>query len=88
MYGGGGTKIGGYRIHYDTGVVPAGLRRVVAFGVIPELSEHPGAEDHTETGQGTVDVGVLVTGPPSRVHRLSLIHRRRAREGLRLGAPL
>ena len=26
------------------GVVPAGLRRLVAFGVIPELAKHPGAE--------------------------------------------
>ena len=51
---------GCYRQRRGTGVVPAGLRRVVAFGVIPELAEHPGAEDHTETGQGTVDAGVRV----------------------------
>ena len=56
----GALAAGCYRQRRGTGVVPAGLRRVVAFGVIPELAEHPGAEDHTETGQGTVDVGVRV----------------------------
>ena len=56
----GPLAAGCYRQRRGTGVVPAGLRRVVAFGVIPELAEHPGAEDHTETGQGTVDAGVRV----------------------------
>ena len=51
---------GCYRQRRGVGAVPAGLRRVVAFGVIPELAEHPGAEDHAETGQGTVDAGVRV----------------------------
>ena len=41
-------------------VIAPGLRRGVARGIIPELAEHPGAEDDTESGQGTVEGGVRV----------------------------
>ena len=34
--------------------------RGVAVRVVPELTEHPGAEDDTESWQGAVDVGVRV----------------------------
>lgn len=43
-----------------SGVVSARLGTVVAFGVVSELCEHPGAEDDTESWQGKVDVGVRV----------------------------
>ena len=32
----------------------------VAIRVVPELTEHPGAEDDTKSWQGAVDVGVRV----------------------------
>jgi hypothetical protein len=32
----------------------------VAFGVVPELCEHPGTEDDTKSWRGVVDVGVGV----------------------------
>jgi hypothetical protein len=34
--------------------------RCVAVRVVPELTEHPGAEDDTKSWQGEVDVGVRV----------------------------
>jgi hypothetical protein len=34
--------------------------RVVAVRVVPELTEHPGAEHNTKSWQGAVDVGVRV----------------------------
>jgi hypothetical protein len=38
----------------------AGLRMPIAGWVIPELADHPGAEDHTESGQTPRDLGVRV----------------------------
>ena len=42
------------------GVVPARLGVGVSVRVVPELAEHPGAEDDTDSWQGTDDVGVWV----------------------------
>lgn len=41
-------------------VVFARLGGGVASGVVPELTEHPGAEHNTKSWQGAVDVGVRV----------------------------
>src|SRR5882757_3451240 len=43
-----------------SGVVLATLGGGVAVRVVPELTEHPGAEDDTKSWQGAVDVGVRV----------------------------
>ena len=42
------------------GVVPARLGAGIAFGVVPELTERPGAEHFTESWLGEVDPGVRV----------------------------
>jgi hypothetical protein len=42
------------------GIGLAGGRVGVAGRVIPELRQHPGAEDHAESGQTTQDLGVRV----------------------------
>ena len=56
----GRLAAGCYRQRRSTGVVPTGLRRVVALAAIPELSEHAGAEDDAEPWHGAVDRGVRV----------------------------
>ena len=43
-----------------SGVVLARLSGGVAVRVVPELTEHPGAEYDTKSWQGAVDVGVRV----------------------------
>src|ERR1700722_7278649 len=43
-----------------SGVVFARLGGGVSVRVVPELTEHPGAEDDTKSWQGEVDVGVRV----------------------------
>ncbi len=43
-----------------SGVVLATLGGGVSVRVVPELTEHPGAEDDTKSWQGAVDVGVRV----------------------------
>jgi hypothetical protein len=40
--------------------VLAGFSIGVAVRVVPELREHPSAEDHTESGQTAQDFGVRV----------------------------
>src|ERR1700761_2506296 len=43
-----------------SGVVVARLGGGVSVRVVPELTEHPGAEDDTKSWQAEVDVGVRV----------------------------
>src|ERR1700709_1221406 len=43
-----------------SGVVLATLGSAVPVRVVPELTEHPGAEHNTKSWQGAVDVGVRV----------------------------
>ena len=72
----GSLAAGCYRQRRGTGVVPAGLRRVVAFGVIPELVRAPGRRGPHRGRAGNGRCGVRVLLKRGRELGLELLERR------------